>query len=38
LPLLTLRGLSLVNLPAGPPSTYPDGLAALFMWSFQLDR
>jgi hypothetical protein len=36
--LLTLKGLSLVNLPAGPPSTYPEGLASLFMWSFQMDR
>jgi hypothetical protein len=33
-----LRGLSLVNLPAGPPSTYPEGLAAVFMWSFLMDR
>jgi hypothetical protein len=35
---LTFSNLVLVNLPPGPPSTYPLGLSPLLMWSIDMDR
>jgi hypothetical protein len=35
---LTFEGLTLVNLPHGPPSSYPLGLSEVMMWSIDMDR
>lgn len=35
---LTFSNLTLLNLPPGPPSTYPLGLSTLMMWSIDMDR
>jgi hypothetical protein len=35
---LTFSNLTLVNLPPGPPSTYPLGMSTLMMWSVDMDR
>jgi hypothetical protein len=35
---LTFSNLTLVNLPPGPPSTYPLGMSTIMMWSIDMDR
>jgi hypothetical protein len=35
---LTFSNLTLINLPPGPPSSYPLGMSALMMWSIDMDR
>jgi hypothetical protein len=35
---LTFSNLTLINLPPGPPSTYPLGMSTLMMWSIDMDR
>jgi hypothetical protein len=35
---LTFSDLTLVNLPPGPPASYPVGMSTLLMWSIDMDR
>jgi hypothetical protein len=38
LPALTLERLTLMNLPPGPPISFPSGMATVMLWSFDMDR